>query len=77
MSFPASPEGGKPCHHKSLAHFALDKGEKERLEKIAGLGSEYSTILAETYHYADILNMFSSTQGYTFTFWFLCHSLLW
>lgn len=45
-----------------LSYFAVDKTEKERLLKIAEMGPEYSNILSETYHYADIFHMFPSAR---------------
>uniref|UniRef100_Q94IN5 Pyruvate dehydrogenase [NADP(+)], mitochondrial n=1 Tax=Euglena gracilis TaxID=3039 RepID=PNO_EUGGR len=55
---------GKPNNrfYKTLSYFAVDKAEKERLLKIAEMGPEYSNILSEMYHYADIFHMFPSAR---------------
>jgi|EP00670_Eutreptiella_braarudii_P005824 homodimeric pyruvate:ferredoxin (flavodoxin) oxidoreductase len=55
---------GKPNHrfYSTLAHFALDKAEKERLVGLGQQSEEYSKMLAETAHYVDILNMFPSAR---------------
>jgi len=55
---------GKPNRrfYQNLSFFATDAAEKERLMKMGQGEGDYSKILAETYHYADILKMFKSAK---------------
>eukprot|EP00996_Jenningsia_fusiforme_P000246 NODE_11_length_5703_cov_380.525822_g9_i0.p1 GENE.NODE_11_length_5703_cov_380.525822_g9_i0~~NODE_11_length_5703_cov_380.525822_g9_i0.p1 ORF type:complete len:1811 (-),score=360.20 NODE_11_length_5703_cov_380.525822_g9_i0:193-5625(-) len=55
---------GKPSRrfYSNLVHFATDAGEREAL-KLMGQGEgEFSNVLAETLHYADILRKFPSAK---------------
>jgi len=55
---------GKPNRrfYQNLAHFATDASEKERLVQMGNGQGEYSKVLAETYHYADMLKTFKSAK---------------
>lgn len=55
---------GKPNNrfYANLAHFALNKEEKEKLQGMAQMNEDYSNALAETFHYADILEQFPSAR---------------
>eukprot|EP01001_Neometanema_parovale_P005739 NODE_214_length_2924_cov_217.461264_g199_i0.p1 GENE.NODE_214_length_2924_cov_217.461264_g199_i0~~NODE_214_length_2924_cov_217.461264_g199_i0.p1 ORF type:complete len:864 (-),score=214.69 NODE_214_length_2924_cov_217.461264_g199_i0:240-2831(-) len=55
---------GKPNRrfYKSLAHFATDVQEKARLAAMGQGEGEYSDMMMETRHYADVLRMFPSAR---------------